>query len=142
MNGGAAGNEAFGYGPGPAFMGYGQAPGGPAGYYGYGGMPPYPGYAPMGPGAMPGGAAHGGHGGGHGAGNPNDGIGGFFSEIANGGSGLSSLSKLIDFSDGTFLKGAAVGAIAVLLLTNDDVKHALFGGGAKTGASSDKGGAK
>ncbi|MGB0126458.1 MAG: YtxH domain-containing protein [Rhodocyclaceae bacterium] len=52
-------------------------------------------------------------------------------EIANGGNGLSSLTKLLDFDDKDFWKGALVGAAAVLLLTNDSVQRALFRGAVK-----------
>jgi hypothetical protein len=52
-------------------------------------------------------------------------------EIASGGSGLSSLSKLLDFDDTDFWKGALVGAAAVLLLTNESVQNALFRGAVK-----------
>lgn len=52
-------------------------------------------------------------------------------ELAGGGSGLSSLTKMLDFDDKEFWKGALVGAAAVLLLTNDSVQQALFGAGAK-----------
>lgn len=48
-------------------------------------------------------------------------------EIAGGGSGLSSLGKMLDLDDVDFWKGALVGAAAVLLLTNDSVQSALFG---------------
>jgi hypothetical protein len=51
-------------------------------------------------------------------------------EIANGG-GLSSLTKLLDFDDKDFWKGALVGAAAVLLLTNENVQRALFRGAVK-----------
>ncbi len=46
-------------------------------------------------------------------------------------SALTSLSRLIDFSDTEFWKGAAIGAAAVLLLTNSGVQQALFRTGAK-----------
>ncbi|KAA6187044.1 hypothetical protein F2Q65_03950 [Thiohalocapsa marina] len=52
-------------------------------------------------------------------------------EIANGGSGLASLSKLLNLEDTEFWKGALVGAAAVLLLTNDSVQNMLFKGGVK-----------
>jgi hypothetical protein len=52
-------------------------------------------------------------------------------EIASGGSGLSSLTKLLDFDDKDFWKGALVGAAAVLLLTNENVQRALFRGAVK-----------
>ena len=52
-------------------------------------------------------------------------------ELANGGSGLSSLGKLLDFDDKDFWKGALVGAAVVLLLTNESVQNTLFRGGAK-----------
>lgn len=53
-------------------------------------------------------------------------------EIAGGGNGLSSLSKLLDFDDKAFWKGAVVGAAAVLLLTNESVQRALFRGAVKS----------
>ena len=52
-------------------------------------------------------------------------------EIASGGNGLSSLTKMLDFSDTDFWKGALVGATVVLLLTNESVQQALFSTGAK-----------
>ncbi len=52
-------------------------------------------------------------------------------EIANGGNGLSSLSKMLDLDDSEFWKGALVGAAAVLLLTNESVQNALFKTGVK-----------
>ena len=51
-------------------------------------------------------------------------------EIASGGSGLSSLSKMLNFDDSDFWKGALVGAAVVLVLTNESAQGALF----KTGA--------
>jgi hypothetical protein len=52
-------------------------------------------------------------------------------EIANGGNGLSSLTKMLDLDDKDFWKGALVGAAAVLLLTNENVQRALFRGAVK-----------
>lgn len=52
-------------------------------------------------------------------------------EISNGGSGLASLGKILDFNDADFWKGALVGAAAVLLLTNESVQGWLLGLGAK-----------
>ncbi|QTR49283.1 hypothetical protein [Candidatus Thiothrix anitrata] len=46
--------------------------------------------------------------------------------MTSGTPGLSSLTKLIDFDDKDFWKGALVGAAAVLLLTNSGVQRALF----------------
>jgi hypothetical protein len=54
-----------------------------------------------------------------------------FEEIANGGNGLSSIGKLLNFEDSEFWKGALVGAAAVLLLTNDSVQDMLFKTGVK-----------
>lgn len=63
------------------------------------------------------------------------GVGGLVDELANGGNGLSSLSKMLNLDDGEFWKGALVGAAAVLLLTNESVQSALFKAGAQaTGA--------
>lgn len=53
-------------------------------------------------------------------------------EIANGGNGLSSLTKMLSLDDSEFWKGALVGAAAVLLLTNESVQGALFKAGART----------
>jgi hypothetical protein len=50
-------------------------------------------------------------------------------EIASGGNGLSSLSKMLNLDDVDFWKGALVGAAAVLLLTSDSVQNALFRNG-------------
>lgn len=139
-NGGPYG-PAMGYGmsAGPG-MGFGPqfAPGmaGPSSPLHYGPMPgmagpfgphagfaPQPGPAPQGMGGAPGGQNTPPH---------SHGMHQLFSEISNGGNPISSLSKLLDFSDGDFWKGAAVGAALVLLLTNEDLKKAIFG--AKAGA--------
>jgi hypothetical protein len=74
--------------------------------------------------------AGGGHGAGHGAG-----MADLVDEIANGGNGLSSLGKMLNFDDSEFWKGALLGAAAVLLLTNESVQGALFKTGAKTKAA-------
>lgn len=123
----------------PAGMGlYGASSAHPAGPYYHGtyasAVPPHHmayGAAPMGVpyGAAPGMGMHPGQG-------PSQVPGGgpaiaqVMSEIANGGGGLSSLGKLLNFDDSDFWKGALVGAAAVLLLTNESVQNALF----KTGA--------
>ena len=57
------------------------------------------------------------------------GMGGLVAELANGGTGLSSLSKMLDLNDPDFWKGALLGAAAVLVLTNDSVRGALFNTG-------------
>ncbi len=80
--------------------------------------PPLPGF-PSGMGSMAGQAG------------PPQGMAQVMQEIANGGNGLSSLSKLLDFDDKDFWKGALVGAAAVLLLTNETVHRALFRGAVK-----------
>ncbi len=54
-------------------------------------------------------------------------------EVANGGNGLSTLSKMLDFNDPDFWKGALVGAAAVLLLTSESVQGALFKSGSSNG---------
>lgn len=53
-------------------------------------------------------------------------------EIAGGGTGLSSLTRMLNFDDKDFWKGALVGAAAVLLLTNESVQRTLFRGAVKT----------
>jgi hypothetical protein len=80
-------------------------------------------------GQMPG-QQHAGHGQGQSQGQ-GQGMAQVMQEIANGGSGLSSLTKLLDFDDKDFWKGALVGAAAVLLLTNENVQRALFRGAVK-----------
>lgn len=62
------------------------------------------------------------------------GVNGLVEEIAGGGSGLSSLSKMLDLDDPDFWKGALLGAAAVVLLTNESVRSAIFksSGAAKT----------
>lgn len=87
---------------------------------------PHPGYAPP-FGAMPAhppvsGNAHGPRG---------PGMSELVDEIANGGNGLSSLSKMLNLDDSEFWKGALLGAAAVLVLTNESVQGALFKTGAK-----------
>lgn len=52
-------------------------------------------------------------------------------EIASGGTGLSSLTRMLDFDDKDFWKGALVGAAVVLLFTNDSVQNMLFKGAVK-----------
>lgn len=52
-------------------------------------------------------------------------------EVANGGTGLSSLSRMLNLDDVEFWKGALVGAVAVLVLTNHSVQSLLFGEGMK-----------
>jgi hypothetical protein len=52
-------------------------------------------------------------------------------DISNGGSGLSSLGKMLNLDDSEFWKGALIGAAAVLLLTNEKVQDTLFKTGAK-----------
>jgi hypothetical protein len=94
--------------------------------YGYGtpgyGAPQMPGYPPA-IGQMHGqGQQHAGQG---------QGMAQVMQEIASGGSGLSSLTKMLDFDDKDFWKGALVGAAAVLLLTNENVQRALFRGAVK-----------
>jgi hypothetical protein len=46
--------------------------------------------------------------------------------------GLGQLKDLLSLEDGEFWKGALVGAAAVLLLTNEDLRGALIGGAART----------
>jgi hypothetical protein len=89
---------------------------------------PYP-YHPQAPGYAhppPQGPAHAGAGARHGAG-----MADLMDEIANGGNGMSSLSKMVNLDDSEFWKGALVGAATVLLLTNKSVQGALFKAGAQ-----------
>jgi hypothetical protein len=85
---------------------------------------PHPGYAPV-FGAMPAQPPVSGHG------PRGPGMSELFDEIANGGNGFSSLSKMLNLEDSEFWKGALLGAAAVLLLTNESVQGALFKTGAK-----------
>lgn len=78
------------------------------------GWPPMPGYPPA-PGPMAGPPP-----------GPRPGWGQVMEEIASG--GLSGLGKLFDLDDKDFWKGAALGAAAVLLLTNESVQRTLFRG--------------
>lgn len=95
----------------------------------YAGMP-WPGYGP----GLDQQVGQGRHaGGGQGAGGP--GMAELVDEIAKGGNGLSSLTKLLNVEDSEFWKGALLGAAAVLLLTNDSVQGALFKTGARTKAA-------
>ncbi|MFD2110365.1 hypothetical protein [Thiorhodococcus fuscus] len=48
------------------------------------------------------------------------------SEVANGGNGLSTLSKMLNFEDPDFWKGALVGAAAALVLSSGSIQG-LFG---------------
>jgi len=52
-------------------------------------------------------------------------------EISNGGSGLSSLGKMLNLDDSEFWKGALIGAAAVLLLTNELMQSMIFQTGVK-----------
>lgn len=87
-----------------------------------------PGGAPMGGHAAAGSAAGAGSGPGPG---PQAGMQQLFAELAEGGNGLNSLTRMLSLDDTEFWKGALVGAAAVLLLTNDQVQDALFKSGAK-----------
>lgn len=49
--------------------------------------------------------------------------------------GLGFLKGLVDFNDGDFWKGALVGAAAVLLITNDDLRDSLVDNMAKAADS-------
>lgn len=71
-------------------------------------------------GAHPGAHAHAGQG-------RQAGVSDLIEEIASGGNGLNSLSRLLNFDDTEFWKGALVGAAALLLLSNESVQNALFG---------------
>lgn len=107
----------------PRWAGY--VPQHPAGFPG--GHAPnmgYPGWE------MPGPQGHGGYGMGQGAGQgygQGPRMSDVVQEIASGGSGLSSLSRMLNLDDVDFWKGALVGAAAVMLLTNGSVQNALFG---------------
>ncbi|MEY6433938.1 hypothetical protein ABC977_16155 [Thioalkalicoccus limnaeus] len=121
----------------PPGVGPAPWPAPPQGGYPYHPPYPYPYHYPYGP--YPPGPAQGYYyGGGTGPGpqaGQTAGMGGLVDELANGGSGLSSLSKMLNLDDGEFWKGALVGAAAVLLLTNESVQSALFKAGAQaTGA--------
>ncbi|WP_296811795.1 hypothetical protein [Thiocapsa sp.] len=133
-------------GPAPHPAGYGLAPGFDpywAAYHaqaqahaGYPSPPPYSGLVPPGmphPGYAPPFGAMPAHppvsGTGHGPRGP--GMSELVDEIANGGNGLSSLSKMLNLEDSEFWKGALLGAAAVLVLTNESVQGALFKTGAK-----------
>lgn len=96
----------------------------PPGYY-----PPPPGYGYAEPPPNHGGNAGQAAGAGYGQGAR---VSDLVNEVAGGGSGLSSLTRMLDLDDIDFWKGALVGAAAVLLLTNSSVQSALFGAGAKT----------
>lgn len=104
-----------GAGPAQAQAAWWGAPGGmppsPAGGY-------YPHQAPPGYPMPPLGIGHGPHGG--------AGMSQLMQEIAGGGSGLASLSQMLNLDDKELWKGALIGAAAVLLLTNESVQNALF----------------
>lgn len=120
-----------GYYPPPHAAPY---PPGGAPYYGYAGYAP-----PPPPGAYPPDAFQGMHqgyaqGAGASAGlEQGAGMSDLMNEVANGGNGLSTLSKMLDFNDPDFWKGALVGAAAVLLLTSESVQNALFKSGNANG---------
>ena len=77
------------------------------------------------PGTQPGAGVH------PGTGKMHGGMSQFVDEIANGGSGFSSLGKMVNLDDSEFWKGALIGAAAVLLLTNESVQKTLFKTGVK-----------
>lgn len=56
----------------------------------------------------------------------------FMQEIASGGTGLNSLTKMLDFDDKDFWKGALVGAAVVMLFTNESLQNMLFKGAVKS----------
>ncbi len=92
----------------------------------------YGGYAPPPPGMYPPPGMHQGYayGAAPGAGNaPGPRVSDLMEEVASGGNGLSTLSRMLNFDDPDFWKGALVGAAAVLLLTSDSVQQALFKSG-------------
>ena len=89
----------------------------PAGAY-YGGQPQAAGMS----------AAQGSHHAGHGM---HAGMSQLVEEISNGGTGLSSLGKMLNLDDSEFWKGALIGAAAVLLLTNESVQNMIFKTGVK-----------
>jgi len=138
----AHGQGGYGYGypyPGPAmaapayygaYVPYQAAGYPPAGYpaYSAGAMPHPMSHqgAPMG--AHAAGMAGAGQGAGPG---PQAGMQQLFEELAEGGNGLNTLTRMLSLDDTEFWKGALVGAAAVLLLTNDQVQDALFKSGAK-----------
>lgn len=66
------------------------------------------------------------------AGRGQAGIASLMEEISSGGTGLNSLTQLLNLDDTEFWKGALVGAAAVVLFTNESVQNALFKTGAKT----------
>ncbi|MBK1653380.1 hypothetical protein [Allochromatium vinosum] len=113
-----------------AAMYYGQ-------YAGYPPPPPPPGAYPYPPEAFQ--APHQGyaHGAAHGAGQAHGAsVSDLVNEVANGGNGLSTISKMLNFDDPDFWKGALVGAAAVLLLTSGSVQSALFGSNGNGGKDS------
>jgi hypothetical protein len=113
-----------------AAMYYGQ-------YAGYPPPPPPPGAYPYPPEAFQ--TPHQGyaHGAAQGAGQAHGAsVSDLVNEVANGGNGLSTLSKMLNFDDPDFWKGALVGAAAVLLLTSGSVQSALFGSNGNGGKDS------
>ncbi len=100
--------------------------------WGAAGFPPYPHQASPGYGPAPQAMGHGTHPG-SGAAGPHSGAGvsQLMQEIAGGGSGLSSLSQMLNLDDKELWKGALIGAAAVLLLTNESVQNALFKSGVR-----------
>ena len=113
-----------------AAMYYGQ-------YAGYPPPPPPPGAYPYPPEAFQ--TPHQGyaHGAAQGAGHAHGAsMSDLVNEVANGGNGLSTLSKMLNFDDPDFWKGAVVGAAAVLLLTSGSVQSALFGSNGNGGKDS------
>jgi hypothetical protein len=56
----------------------------------------------------------------------------FMQEISSGGTGLNSLTKMLDFDDKDFWKGALVGAAVIMLFTNESLQNMLFKGAVKS----------
>ncbi len=113
----------------PQYVHYAAPPYAPNPSMGYYVPPPgmNPQYTP--PGALPGSGRPGA--GMHAGQGVHAGMSQFADELANGGSGLSSLGRMLNLDDSEFWKGALIGAAVVLLLTNESVQNALFKTGAK-----------
>jgi len=122
-----------GYWGGAPVQGYPYPPYPPYGHPGFGyGAPPPGGYPPN---AHEGQHQGYGHGAAQGAGQGAR-MSDLVNEVANGGNGFSTLSKMLNLDDPDFWKGALIGAAAVLLLTSDSVQNALFHAGQSNGQGS------
>lgn len=142
----ATNSPAYPHGYGPYPYGYPHPPPfyaqPPAGMPAQGHWPPQPQFSAAPPAGTASAGQPGGGSGGAGPGpgpGPQAGMQELLEEIAGGGNGLTSLTRMLSLDDTEFWKGALVGAAAALLLTNDQVQDVLFKAGAKAKSAAKRG---